>query len=64
MYCIYQKIGEGMSGFSSVLAVGGMVRCHNSQRLTPAGAQIGYCSSSLENIIITSYYTSGWKEAL
>ena len=53
-----------MSGFSSVLAVGGMVRCHNSQRLTPAGAQIGYCSSSLENIIITSYYTSGWKEAL
>jgi len=47
---------------TSVLAVGGMVRCHNSQSLTPAGAQIGYCSSSLDRMIITSSYLYIWVE--
>ena len=47
---------------TSVLAVGGMVRCHNSQCLMPAGARIGYFSSYLDKIIITSSYLYIWVE--
>jgi len=47
---------------TSVLAVGCMVTRHNSQCLMLAGAQIGYCSSSLDKMIVTGSYLYIWVE--
>jgi len=45
-----------------MLAVGDMVSRDKAQCLIPAGAKIGYCSSSLDRMTITSSHLYIWVE--